>query len=221
MAESNGYPERVIENLRRFNRKERYYLIGAALDNPEFKIGYSFRKRLQRCLGLRVPEDAFVAMDYHLNWVYASLVLAYEEEDLGEVIKVRKPFPNPEEIIKGNQQDIDLLIAYPKDNKCHLLFLEAKGDSGFTNEQFNSKVERLGKIFGADGCCRKDVKPYFAIISRRYPSGLNRECWPAWIRGGENIPWLKLPWPEDLVRVSRCKDSGEPSARGCHWTVLK
>ena len=32
-------PERVIQNLRRFNRKERYYLIGAALGNPKFKLG--------------------------------------------------------------------------------------------------------------------------------------------------------------------------------------
>ena len=65
----------IIENLKAFNRKERFYLVGMAVGNPEFTLSREFRKTLDKTLvGLHVPEQAFVAVDYHLDWIYASVV---------------------------------------------------------------------------------------------------------------------------------------------------
>ena len=66
----------VVKYLKRFNRKERFLLVGWALGNDEFRLGEEFRVALNDELGLNVPAgDCFVAMDYHLDWLYASLLL--------------------------------------------------------------------------------------------------------------------------------------------------
>ena len=219
MAARTGIPDKVIENLRRFNRKERYYLIRTALDIPEFKLGKSFRESLQECLGLQVPEHAFAAMDYHLDWIYASLFLANKGMGVDEV--VRRPFCNSEKKITATQQDIDLLIAYPGDSECHLLLLEAKGAGGFTNGQLDSKAKRLERIFGGNGRGWDGVIPHFALISPREPKQLKSSGWPEWMHKGEQIPWVELAWPDKLVRISRSDISGKPSATGGFWKVLQ
>ena len=66
----------LLEYLESFNRKERFFLVGEALGNPAFRLSSDFRTRLGAVFGLAIPNDALVAMDYHLDWIYASLVLA-------------------------------------------------------------------------------------------------------------------------------------------------
>ena len=112
---------------------------------------------------------------------FASLYLA-DKMDVDEAI--RKAFPNHEEIIKGNQEDIDLLIAYLEGNECHLLFLEAKGrletlDSKAI-KQLNSKADRLKKIFGECGDMWDAVTPHFALIPPIKPENLDSIRWPKW-----------------------------------------
>jgi hypothetical protein len=68
-----------IEALRALNRKERFYLVGFALDNTDFKLGEEFRAQLEQSFGLSIPPDAFVAMDYHLSWIYAAAVLSVSD----------------------------------------------------------------------------------------------------------------------------------------------
>lgn len=205
--------EKIIGNLRRFNRKERYHLIKTALSIPEFKLGECFMGRLRECLGLQVPVDAFVAMDYHLDWVYASLFLACRGVDGGV-------FPRSKDKITATQEDIDLLIAYGEDNVCHLLFLEAKGVGGFTNEQLNSKAKRLKTIFEEDW---PSVKPHFALISRKEPdqNRLNREEWPKWMHCKGKPNWVKLDWPDNSVSVSRSDKEGKRLATGKFWKIQK
>ena len=210
-------PNKVIENLRRFNRKERFYLIGAALDNPKFKLGTQFWERLRKCLGLQeeMPDNAFVAMDYHLDSVYASLYLASKGWDVDRARGEK--FRRPKEIIKGTQEDIDLLIAYRKDNECHMLFLEAKGVTGFNNKQLCSKAKRLKEMFEERW---EGVNPHFALISPRPSRRLKTECWPEWMHPKGKIHRVELDWPHDLVRTSRCDAYGEPDKEGDFWTVL-
>ena len=65
----------LIELLESFNRKERYFLIRQAVGG--FKLSDEFRRELGNATGLAIPQDAFAAMDYHLDWLTAALH-AYE-----------------------------------------------------------------------------------------------------------------------------------------------
>ncbi len=75
-TESRGPMPYLVSHLKRFNRKERFYLIGSALGNATFRLGDDVRHRLSKLLDLFIPADAFVAMDYPLDWLLASMHLA-------------------------------------------------------------------------------------------------------------------------------------------------
>ena len=51
-----------IDNLKRFNRKERFFLVGMALGNPAFQLSDAFRKQLNNLLKVDIPEQTFCAM---------------------------------------------------------------------------------------------------------------------------------------------------------------
>ena len=61
--------EQLIEHIQRFNRKERFILVGQALGNPSFVLGREFKTKLADCLQRAIPDDAYCAMDYHLDWL--------------------------------------------------------------------------------------------------------------------------------------------------------
>ena len=206
-------PERVIQNLRRFNRKERYYLIGAALGNPEFKMGKSFRDRLQKCLDLTVPKNAFAAMDYHLDWIYASLCISATVEQPSYY-----PLHDAEEI-EGNQRDVDFLIAYESGGICHIVMVEAKGVLSFSNSDLKRKAERLKVIWGDDGRRWCNVEPHFVIASPSKPSKLNYEGWPRWMLCQKD-QWLRLPITEDLQKVKRINRDPTNKKRYASWKVM-
>ena len=65
----------LIEHLRSFNRKERFILLKDALGQHTFSLDASFRERLRAIINVDVPSDAFVAMDYHLDWLQMALFL--------------------------------------------------------------------------------------------------------------------------------------------------
>jgi len=67
----------LLDNLQRFNRKERFVLLGWALDNSTLQLGTEFRVELSAKIGTPVPPTAFVAMDYHIDCIYAALELTH------------------------------------------------------------------------------------------------------------------------------------------------
>ncbi|MCX8042892.1 MAG: hypothetical protein N3B18_02055 [Desulfobacterota bacterium] len=93
---------------------------------------------------LKIPKAVFAAIDYHLDWLYASLKIA-ASNDTATV------FPNRKGMIKAHQEDVDFLIAYEANDVYHLILIEAKGVTGLTNKQMTSKANRLRDIFGDDG----------------------------------------------------------------------
>ena len=108
---------KLINYLRSFNRKERYILIEDAIGTGTFRLDTGFRERLGNLLDLIVPGDvarflgettipcdAFVAMDYHLDWLHVALYLA----DVPEPAQV---IPKPEGF-SATQIDVDLLVAF-------------------------------------------------------------------------------------------------------------
>jgi len=202
----------LIEYLRDFNSKERYYLVGQILGNPGFTIASEFREKLSKILGIPIPADALSAMDYHIDWLYASLRLA---ED-GDPSKV---YSNGDNKIKAQQEDVDWLIAFKRESIYHLVLIEAKGVTGWTNKQMLSKANRFSDIFGEWGTAWPGVMPHFVIMSRLRPKGLSVEKWPQWMAPGGQIRWLELSIPEHLKQVCRCNLQGIKDKNGKWWKL--
>ncbi len=200
----------LIRNLERFNRKERFYLLAWALGLvemrdekplPTFTLGAEFRKSLNDLLGLRVPsQKVYVAMDYHIDWVYASLCLTRDGD-------AKAKYALDTDTISATPQDVDLLIAYQAGDVWPMIMLEAKGHSNLTNAQPASKARRLAAVFGGEGTNWRGigVRPYFVMASSRGEStALRCDDWPNWMVGTDHRPyWLPMHMPEHLLRVAR------------------
>jgi hypothetical protein len=204
----------LIDRLRTFNSKERFFLVGEVFDNRDFTLGEKFRERLNTKLKLSIPAGAFSAMDFHIDWLYASLKLATDGESV-------KPYPNKHRglrIIKGQQEDIDWLIAYRDDNKYHIILIEVKGVTGWTNKQMTSKAKRFEEIFGREGNDWLGIEPHFVMMSpEETPKGLVVGEWPEWMRPEGKIHWLALKVPKGLKSVVRCNDHGDEDSKGEFW----
>ena len=195
---------RALKLLEDFNRKERYHLLRDAVSGEAFRLTSKFRKRLNTALSnhftdgqqaIQIPDrdDVFVAMDYHLDWIAAALILTEKGDDqkVGELKtpqskKQTEPFrhrlseqrENEDKrrtaVIMGNQEDTDLLIAFV-DRETGLLCLilvEAKVESGWDGAQIRSKGRRLWDIFGNAGNAFDFVRPQLVLAG---PGAQNQE----------------------------------------------
>ena len=203
----------LIELLESFNRKERFFLVKHALGN--FQLSYDFRKQLGCKIGLKIPHDAFAAMDFHLDWLSAAL-------HVNECGYDNQTFCNPQQrIVEGNQEDIDLLVAFKDGEEHHLVLVEAKGVGSWDNSQMLSKASRLGEIFGDDGECFAGAKPHFSLVSPKLPKKLKTCEWPGWMsKNGVSNIWIKMEFPEGRVRVTRCDAAGNSSKAGSRFMVI-
>jgi hypothetical protein len=195
-------------NLEALNRKERFFLIGAALGNPTFRLSDKFRESLSESpLRLSVPSDALVFMDYHLDWIHAATFLHAR----GDSFKAPR-HDNAARVSTGTQEDIDLVIAYEEVGLIHLILLEAKAESGWTNKQMQSKVARLTSIFGMDGRAVRGIAPHFSLVSPRPPQQLAFASWPTWMLADGKPAWMHLHVPPGRVRLEGCNDIGKPDS---------
>lgn len=201
----------LISLLKYFNRKERFFLVGQALGNKDFRISEEFRKIITSKINVEVPPDAFAAMDYHLDWIYASLYCA--EKGTNKFI-TENPLG-----LNSNQEDVDFLIAFKKDEIYNLVLIEAKAESGWTNKQLGSKAEKLRSIFGLNRCIWKNVKPYLLITSPRKPVNLRINALPTYLQRSMDDIWFQLNIPDYLIKITRCDESGRPSIVGNKWKV--
>ena len=208
----------LIELLKLFNRKERFFLVGQALGNRDFQLSKEFRESLRNSVDLseEIPSDAFAAMDYHLDWVAAAL--ARHAKDGGDCI-----FENTEcgskKLVMGNQEDVDLLVAFrAKDETYRLIFVEAKGYTSWNSDQLKSKDKRLTLLFGHDGNRIKGVKPYFCLMSPNEPVNLDL---PKLSRKPDDSPyWLRMKLPPCRLGVTRWDSSkAGPSRDGKHFRI--
>ena len=202
----------LIELLESFNRKERFFLISQALGN--FQMSDHFRRQLGNTVGVEIPAGSFTAMDYHLDWLTAALV-AY---DVGDTDKI---FDNPrQQTIHGTQRDVDLLVAFRAGNTYHIVLVEAKGDTGWTNRQMHSKANRLTQIFGPNGDRYAEVCPHICLSSPKKPQRLKVDEWPVWMRkDDDSFNWLELNFPANRRIVTRCHADRNPSAQGQYFCI--
>ena len=209
----------VIDALRSFDRKERFAVLREALGfDPEFpRLAHRFREKLSDCIDktgtIKCPKHAFLAMDYHLDWIEMALYRAKSDETGPQSPFLNEDFPE----INKNQMDVDLLVAF--DRKAagqvitHLVLIEAKAYLGWNNRQLNEKAERLRKIFGENGNGRNLVKPHFVLMTGKRSQGVCPDKWPNWMRSGNEVNWLDYDLPSRL-KITRCTEKGKPSEKG-------
>ena len=203
----------LIEYLESLNRKERFFLVGDALGNPRFRLAQRFRTKLGRTFGLDVPDDAFAAMDYHLDWIHVAILLA---DNATDAVQSNDPL-----VVTGTQEDVDLLVAFREGSVTHLLLLEAKAETGWTNKQMTSKARRLCQIFGTNGSKHPTVRPHFSLMSPRPPERLNISKWPTWMTRDGNPIWMDLSVPPGRRRITRCDSNSKRSSTGGFFRVSR
>lgn len=208
----------VIDNLRSLDRKERFAVLREAFgfDRTAPKLGKCFRKRLSACIDVSVPKQAYVAMDYHLDWIQMALHFA-------EIPPPRpgETFPNPGfSDINKDQEDIDLLVAFDTADETppatHLVLIEAKAYLPWTNKQLKSKTHRLREIFGEDGTQAGTVNPHFLLMTGRRSDNIQTNAWPGWTKDSDEHPfWLEYDLP-CRHKFTRCDAGGKPDRSGGH-----
>ncbi|WP_421216170.1 hypothetical protein [Aeromonas enteropelogenes] len=210
----------LIKNLKSFNRKERFYLVGQMLGNPDFRMDDKQLDEISRLIGLTIPREYFAAMDYHLDWIYASLFLTQKHD---KNIFPRNFIDNNKKVdlqISGTQEDVDFILAFvDHENTTHIVMIEAKGDNYFSNGQLDSKNKRFKAIFGSKDKW-PNVKPHFLICSPKEPQNISIEE-PAYFIFNEKqeLIWFPLDMGDGKNKVTRCNEDDIACNNGKHWKV--
>ncbi|HEX7927925.1 MAG TPA: hypothetical protein VF678_10050 [bacterium] len=212
-------------------------------DLSQIRINAHFGRELKRVLQLpmSVPSTAFVAVDYHIDWLYGAVGIAQSGVDpklFFQSAKENRPRKNPnhysraakqyEREIAGSQEDIDLLIAFADaQGHVHLIFGEAKFDQDWDRKQLHRKCERLKtwSEFAAQNNC--DVSSYLVLLSPKKP-GKVRSILKSGVamagelaRGHAELPWIPLKTNRAFLKVERCNGRGAPSKTGKYWHYAK
>ena len=181
-------------------------------------------------------------MDYHLDWLYAALVIT---RDGVEGLHASPGGPDdPVGNVNANQEDVDFLVAFDDGDVTHIVLIEAKADTGWTNKQMTSKATRLSRIFdpsidplapevARNAAAFPGVRPHFVLTSPtgpptglhtlpRPPAGASpgHPGWPEWMRRSDgSVAWLPLDTGDAKWRITRCDENGRPMRTGVHWRV--
>jgi hypothetical protein len=182
-----------------------------ALGKRNFRLSSRFISQLDAVLETNIPKNAFAAMDYHLDCLFASLQLT--SDGLGEITREAST-----DEISGSSQDIDFLIAYPEKGICHLILVEAKGVGEWDYGQMNSKANRFSAIFGKTGKRFPFAVPHFITVSPR-PPGLATTSWPSWMKRNGKPNFVELEINPGLKRIAQTDKQGDSNMRGGHWAI--
>ena len=150
-------------------------------------------------------------MDYHPDWLHMALYLAGNPE-------LSWPIRN-HELFQANQEDTDLLVAFDDGAATHLVLLEAKLETGWTNAQLGSKAARLKHIFGDDGRGHRTVQPHFVLLSPQPPQQLDTGKWPPWMTTPQGPRWIELPRPPGLKQVYRSDEHRRQDRDGRYLSI--
>ena len=193
---------KLVEALCKFNRKERYWLIRHAIGNHHLR--QKIRNDLAEVLRIDpIPVVAYWAIDYHLDWVAGAISELRE----GHSKEVFEQTLTDTALVQGNQEDIDLLIAF--DNKIIMVEYKAGGKWG---DQLGSKQARIDQLhsFAKSHAKTFNIEIRFAIVCPEK-------------KKGDNTDWLVLDEYDDesFKRVERCDKDGKKKASGGFWRVKK
>jgi hypothetical protein len=179
--------------LKRFNVKERNFLMRYALSptlSPQFESGLAARLKEIGLCGLEDAKAVYFGMDYHLDWIRASLLLATGELTLDN--SKSKPQEGGQ---LGKIEDTDLLVVFEKsDRTLVLVLIEAKGIKSFDRKQINSKANHLKDLKHAVNKASKWLTPIMLLMSPAWSRPTDANC-------QEFVQTLAAPcvgiWPKD------------------------
>lgn len=224
----------ALEALMAFNRKERYHVVRHAVTGAPWTLSDRFREQLHEVLdedlGVAIPDNAYVAMDYHLDWLSAAYQIGAKggsPESLATSNNQYHNHPNGKgnPLIEGNQQDIDLLVAFVHGARLYVILVEAKADGGWANDQLGRKLPRLKQILGASRDTAGLVMPYLVFMSPTAPSvascdsgskgGISTKDWPRWALAANGEPYhVSFKPNRTLYRPTRTEKIGNEQYNG-------
>ena len=211
MTESVGS---FVEILASFNRKERFILLEQATSQTlRIQLNDSYRGKLATQIGKEIPESAYVAMDYHLNWLAAAVqVLAKGNVDVEVDLDLAAA-------LGSNQEDIDLLVAWTDQSDTnHLVLVEAKAHTAWSNSQITSKMKRLNVILESAAFQTSGIKPSFVITSFDKPPNLKVPEGSEWILDDGEFRWVPLERTGKPLRIVRFPSKSSPEN---YWIETK
>jgi len=183
------------------------------MTGTKFALSEALRAQLFNMLNTSVPEQTYVAMDYTLDWLHAALTCYFN----GGAWKTLLPINSPLEV-SATQEDVDLLIAWDDSTGKHLVLIEAKGFSGWSNKVMHHKAQRLGVI--CDERVRQTVDVHFVLAGHTPTQGLDCTEWPAWMSQEGRLHFLTITPPEQRWAVQRVTSNGEASKQGKQWRTV-
>lgn len=209
-------PQSFVDVVRSFDSHERGILFQWAAGAP-FAISTDLRMRLSASLGIGVPPAPFVAMDYTLDWLYAAVTCFANPRAWVD------PQPLHESAIRGSQEDVDLLLAWDQATP-HVVVVEAKGFTGWSNKQMESKALRFGAIFPEE--VRAFVDAHFVLAGPKPSAGLSTKGWPQWMANEGRLHFLEIPDPGPRWSVRRAKPQpividGESHTEWTEWRPVQ
>lgn len=220
----------LVDCLKLFNRKERYWLLRNALgkgSNLCLHLDNVFLSKILKTVKISVvplPQDVWWAMDYHFDWITGALKL-YSEQ------KIEKPeyselFTSGKPIISGTQEDIDFIISFEK----HIILIEAKGTIAWNSKQFSNKLHRIAalKQFINKYTC-SDIKIEFLLISPIKPKRLEKSM----SQDMSHVKYIQMSIPNDgiaanttainnnyrFLKTTRCDQDGNQIQSGKYWKI--
>jgi hypothetical protein len=200
----------IGDTLRQFNRKERHFLIQNCLGDGAKRLSRPFCDLVSQTLGSRLRgaifENAWWGTDFHFDWLVGALIWHFEDDSARGKIRI-----NTDKLITGSQQDLDLIIASGSD----LIFIEAKGLTGWSSDQIADKLIRLTSLGANDAGVivghgsDSDVRLHFILASvRGAPQKLDCTDWPTWAKNGTSPYHLHLDAPKNFIWVGRTDKTG-------------
>ena len=183
----------LVDCLKLFNRKERYWLLRNALgagSTLELPLSMGFLEIVLRKVGISSMPDmknVWWAMDYHFDWLVGALWLYAKGEDIYD-----KPIPLTEpNIISGSQEDIDFIIAFDS----QIVLIEAKLATSWDSEQFKSKCNRLTSLREIIKELNLNIDIKFVIAADKLTSGIEK-CHE---RENIDVNFINISTPADNI----------------------
>ena len=200
-----------IQLLYDFSCHERSYVLRHITGDCD--VSSEYKDKITNYLKIPQCKAEFWDIDYSIDWLYAALFLS-QTEPPGNV------YENAHNLIKGNNEDVDILLALRTGDAIDLVMMEVKVEKPFDKSQLASKVRRLLGIFGTNGDKFPHIRPHWILASPYKSKRISTEGWPSWmIKEGGKFHWYEMRKNFHSMKVTRCDSRGIPCKDGSYWIL--